>query len=407
MDSSLRNHRQDLCYYFPYHKEWDIVKFIMLVPEVCALFVCPSGCGRYAGINALQSKEKKNFYYLCINENDIIEGNYENLILDAVDEIMNSSKVKPKFMLLFSTCVDNFIGTDYDSVILNLKNKYNIPFCLCHMDPICLGTKLAPPLSVQNSIYSLLEKSEVKSNTVNLVGDFVPLDEGSELNKFLSKVGINKVNHISEFSKFEDFKKMSQAKLNIVTIPEGIMAAKNMREKLGIPFCFLPTSFNISTIEMQYKKLEQITNSTYDLSSYKEAALTKIKFAKDIIKNTPIVLDSGALCRPFDTAKALISYGFNVNKVYANVVPEYEKEALNWLSKNELNVEFHKTNSHLDVIKANNKSEDMIAIGFESGYLSNVSKVVEITPDGGIFGYTGIIKLMEKMVNVYIGGEET
>lgn len=388
---------QGLHYCSPAHGGWGVVRVAMLVPEIQVLFVCPSGCGRHGALGAIETGHKKQVAYLCIDETDIVSGRYESMVPQAVDELISRADHKPKAVFIFVSCLDDLLGTDYGEMLENLSKLHHIPFRICHMNPISLDSRLPPPITIQKSIYSLLEASEIKSNSINLIGAYVPIDKTSELYNFLMDAGIQKINHISGFDSYEAFQTMSEAKLNLVTRPEGLPAAGDMKAKLGIPFCFAPVSYNISSIALQYRKLSVITGSRYDLSTHIKTALDKIEEMKPLLGNIPISLDAGAVCRPFDMAQALISYGFNVTDIYADKVPEFEVTALDWLQKSAPGLKYHLTEHHTWVKERSEKDINRLSIGFNSGYLTGSSKTVAFAFDEGMFGYGGIVSLMDML----------
>lgn len=401
MDCKPWNKEQGLHYSSPAHGGWGVVRVAMLVPESQVLFVCPSGCGRHGALGAIETRNKNRVAYLCIDEADIVSGRYEEMVPQAVEEMINRLDSKPKAFFIFVSCLDDLLGTDYEETLESLCTIHKIPFRICHMNPISLDSKLPPPVNVQKNIYSLLEAKKEKADAVNILGAFAPLDKDSEIFSFLKECGIKKVNHISEFSTFEGFEKMAEAKLNLVLRPEALAAAKDMEKNLGIPFCFVPVSYNLSTIEQQYRIIAEATGSSLDLSNHKREASEQIEAAKNIIGDMPISIDAGATCRPYDLAAALISYGFNVIGVYADKLPEFEAEVFTWLKKHAPQVKYYQTEHHTWVNERSDNQVDEISIGFNAGYLTGSSKTLSLAFDEGMFGYRGIIKLMTMMTEAF------
>ena len=135
-----------------------IVRTGMLIPESVELFVCPFACGRHGSISAVKQDLKHRLSYLYVNQADIING-YDELIIPAVEELLETLPQRPKVVLIFVSCLDDLIGTDHEALQEKLAQCFpDVKFRSCHMNPISKGSKTPPAISIQNNIYSLLKK---------------------------------------------------------------------------------------------------------------------------------------------------------------------------------------------------------------------------------------------------------
>ena len=390
-------------YCSPAHGGWGVVRVAMLVPESYQLFVCPSACGRHGALGAIEHGNKERLSYLYIDEADIVSGSYEDLILEGVDALLEALEEMPKAMFIFVSCLDDLLGTDHVAILDVLNKKYPIKFQVGHMNPITNGSKTPPPVTLQRKMYELVEGQGEKAETLNLLGNFVPLEENNELFDVLSQLGIKEIKHISEQKTFKAFEEMGESKYSLVLRPEAKVAAEDMKRHNKINYRFLPVSYDMEVIAEQYKEIIEMINQdvTVDFTAMQEEAKACIEKAKGVIGDFPIIIGNSAVCRPFNLAKALISYGFNVQKVYADDVVSFEKESFEWLKANAPQVEIISALNHNRINRVE-EEQDCIAIGYNAAYIEKSKHVVDLIQDEHMFGYRGIVKLMDMMTKCYL-----
>jgi len=389
-------------YCSPAHGGWGVVRVGMLVPESYQLFVCPSACGRHGALGAIEHGNKERLSYLYIDEADIVSGSYEDLILEGVEALLEALEEQPKVIFIFVSCLDDLLGTDHVAILHTLNNKYPIKFQVGHMNPITMESKTPPQVTLQRKMYELVEGNGEREHTLNLLGNFVALEENNELYGVLKQLGINEVKHISDQKTFKDFEQMGESKYNLVLRPEAKVAAEDMKRHNKIDYRYLPVSYDMETVAMQYKEIADFINKEVeiDLTDLEEATKAQIEKAKEIIGDFPIVIGHSAVCRPYNLAKALIGYGFNVQKVYAENVSAFEKESFEWLKANAPGVEILSATNHNRFNRVP-EEQDCMAIGYNAAYIEKANYVVDLIQDEYMFGYNGIMKLMEKMTKCY------
>ncbi|MBQ7971888.1 MAG: oxidoreductase [Lachnospiraceae bacterium] len=381
-----------------------IVRTGMLVPESVELFVCPFACGRHGAISAVKQNLKQRLSYLYVNQADIVNG-YDDLIIPAVGELLETLQKKPKVVLIFVSCLDDLIGTDHEALQEKLEETYpGIAFRSCHMNPISKGSKTPPGISIQNNTFSLLNKREDRDENINSLGNLIPVDEASELYPFLETLGCANLRHITHYETFEGYQDMAKSRANLVITPVARQAAEQMKKKHGMSYCFVPVSYRIEQIEQDYEHMyEELrkpgTNpGKMDFTIYKEDALKKIEEAKSVIKDMPIIVDASATKCPFGLARALVEYGFHVVRVQAPEVIGIDKGNFEWLCENHPEIEVVESLHHKSVLREN-QIPDSIAIGVDGAYLAGSKYVMDLFDDEGMFGYHGVSCIMEKLAH--------
>ena len=390
-------------YCSPAHGGWGVVRVAMLVPESYQLFVCPSACGRHGALGAIEHGNKERLSYLYIDEADIVSGSYEDLILEGVDVLLEALEEQPKSLFIFVSCLDDLLGTDHVAILDVLNKKYPIKFQVGHMNPITTGSKTPPPVTLQRKMYELVEGNGEKAEILNLLGNFVPLDENNELFNVLNQLGIKEVKHISEQKTFKEFEQMGESKYNLVLRPEAKVAADDMKRHHNVDYRFLPVSYDMEVVAEQYKEIIEFINKdvAVDFTAMHEETKACIEKAKEAIGDFPIVIGHSAICRPYNLAKALISYGFNVQKIYADEVASFEKESYEWLKENAPQLKIISAINHNRINRVEDE-QDCIAIGYNAAYIEKSKHVVDLIQDEHMFGYRGIEKLMEMMTKCYL-----
>lgn len=392
-----------LHYTSPAHGGWGVVRTGMLVPESRQLFVCPFACGRHGAIGAAVEGLKDRISYLFVDQSDIIDG-YDDLIVEKVPEYLSLiAPERPKVLFIFGSCLDDLIGTDRDAVIERLSKEHeDIIFRFCTMNPISLDSKSPPPVTMQRNMYSLLEADGEKERTVNLIGILDNIQQESDLRAFLAYGGY-KASHISEMRTFEEFKAMGRSSFNLVAAPQGLYAAKELEARLGIPYAFLPVSYEPEAIEDTYEKLSSILGiEGYDHEKARAAAEDEIACTLNAVRNYPIAIDQAGVMRPYAAAKALAGLGFNVRMILSHKELPSEAAEARWIRENHPEIAEVDPLDHTRAI-ARDILPECIAIGTEGAYITGSIHPVDITWDAGLYGWHGLSVLMRRIREAYEG----
>lgn len=386
------------------HGGWGIVRIAALVPESHLLFVCPFACGRHTALGSVDNGIKKQVSYLFITEGDIISGDFEQMILDGVDELFEALPKRPKVLFTFTSCLDDLLGTDHEAINAELSAKYpDVQFRHCKMNPISLDTSLPPGVSLNMNMYSLLEKTGKKNKIVNVIGSNVTFPEDGDLKQILAEKGYN-VYNISDFTTFEDFKKMADARLNIVAGSIAQKAAKQMERELDIPYIKALVNYDPDEIAKFYQELSNILGEDFvtPAEKYRKKALSKIEEAKAIVKDYPIAIDYQAVLKPYSLGLMLAKHGFHVGMIAADGVAGHEQASHKALLEFVSDVQIVNPLHH-NAVKFGYDGEHHLCIGFDCGYMTGSTKVANLMQDEGMYGYDGICRLMDMLMEAYHG----
>ncbi|MDR1276160.1 MAG: hypothetical protein LBL72_07250 [Candidatus Accumulibacter sp.] len=392
-----------LHYCAPTHGGWGVIRTALLVPEMYMLFVCPEACGRHGAIAAIEHGGKSRVGYLCIEEEEIAMGRYEQSLRDAVPVLLSRLKPRPRAFLIVVSCIDDLLGTDYETMLADFEAEFRIPFRIGRMNPISLDAKLPPGKRIQRDMYDFLEAPVARDDAVCVLGAFQNLDEHSEIRDLLRAKGLPSLLHLADCANFDDYQKLGRARLNLVVRPEGTEAAKNLREKFGTPFVFAPVAFSESTISERYAKIGDFLGAPLvcDAALAQRRETEKRVLAK--LGQKTIAIDNTATCSPFDLARALCEAGFNVSEIFTQKLPTFDRPSFDWLAKNAPRVRVtspeHHSNSWL---RPDTPTAD-IAIGFTAAYLSCAPSVVPTAFDEGMYGHHGMCMLLDAVLRAVDG----
>ena len=329
------------------HGGWGIVRMAALVPEAHLLFVCPSACGRHNAVGASVAGIKHRVSYLFLTEADIVSGDFEQMIVDNVDILFEALPKKPRALLIFTSCLDDLLGTDHEPILTELTRRNpDVKFRHCTMNPISLDSKLPPGVTTYRNMFSVLEKREETKNLVNVLGSNVTYDKTSELKRLLKTKGY-RVANIADYTDFDSFMEMASARLNLVVSPIALKTAEMMEKEFGIPYFTAYITYDPEEITEVYRKLEKALDLDFGpaLEEEKEKAYEEIQKAKEVIGDYPIAVDYQAVLRPYSLALMMSRNGFHMGMVLDSV-SAFEKPSFEALKKEDPEVLIENPMSH-------------------------------------------------------------
>lgn len=389
-------------YSAPARGTWNIVHTGMLVPEAHQIFVCAQGCLRGVVLTAAEMGLSDRFSTIAVREQNVLDGDMESLIIEGVIDILNKLDTLPPAVLLFTSCVHHFMGTDLDIVFSELRRLFpTVRFTDCYMNPIMRKSGLTPDQLMRRRLYSLLEERDINKKAVSIVGGDFAISKDSELAKLITDSGY-KLMQIQDYKYFEDYLEMAESSICISTFPSAKTAGEYLNESFGQAHLYLPFSFDYDEIIDNLRVLANALN--VDMPDY-SLEITKcdqiLATALDLIGDTPIVIDYTAFSRPLSLAKLLIKKGFNVKKVYLDSVTADEVNDFEVL-KNISPEMILAPSIHTSMRRINrNLKEKVLAIGQKAAYFTSTEYFVNIVEDGGLYGFDGIIKFAEMLCDSY------
>ena len=105
----------------------------LAVPNSVMLLVAPACCGRNTTMLSAESGYGDRFFYLLLDDTDIVTGRHLTKIPKAVEEVCQSLDYTPSAVMICITCVDALLGTDMDRVCRKSSDRAGVPVVPCYM----------------------------------------------------------------------------------------------------------------------------------------------------------------------------------------------------------------------------------------------------------------------------------
>ncbi|HJE82810.1 nitrogenase component 1, partial [Megasphaera stantonii] len=278
-------------------------------------------CGRNTTILSEMGGYSDRFFYYIMDETDIVTGRHLRKIPQAVAEVVEALPQEPTVVMICMTCVDALLGTDMERVCRKAEAKVGLPVVPCYMYALTREGRKPPMVDVRRAIYSLLERDDRDSRTVNILGHFAPLRDTCELYGVLRQLGIRRINEISRCRDFAEYKAMAKANFNVILHPEARLAAQDMEKRLGIPSIELTRLYQIDKIRSQYQAFAGALGGAVDDTVWHDEAAADVEKTAKRYGGTTIAIGEMQNGNAFEMALALTQYGFAVKEIYASVSP--------------------------------------------------------------------------------------
>lgn len=368
----------------------------LAVPGSIMLIVAPGCCGRNTSMISSMKEYNNRFFYLCMDETDIVTGRHLKKIPKAVASICESLEKKPSVVMICITCVDALLGTDMERVCRKAEEKAGLPVRPCYMYALTREGRKPPMVHVRQSLYSLLEPGHKKGNVVNLLGYFSSLVDDCELYTLLQEAGVKTIHEISRCEDFEEYKKMSEANFNLVLHPEARFAAEDFHDRLKIPFIELRRLYQIDKIGSQYQAFGAALGIEFHAEEQKKQAQEAIESFRKVCPEPVFAVGECANADPFELSLALVKYGFKVAEIYGTITGEnfiYIRQLKKLSPQTKIFSNMEPTMLYYDSAE----SGVTLTIGKDACYYHPNTKGIHWNEERQPFGYVGVRRLFEAL----------
>ena len=397
----------------PVHGNWNIVHTGMLMPETIQIYVCADNCMRGVVLTAAEMNAADRFSYVIIEEDDLLNGNLEDITIEGVTDVLKKLERKPKAVLLFTVCLHHFLGCDLKMVYEELDRRFpEIAFVRCYMDPIMQKTGLTPDQKLRKAMYDPLKVQKADPRIVTLLGHNFPLDETSDIKRFLKKCGCE-LREITTCDTWDKYEKLGEANIFLSIYPTAKYGAQALAKRLGREHIYMPASFDYEEIKRQMEQLAKkiisecvkIEKDIWNREAWYEkeiaACEASVAQAHGTIGDIPIVIDYLVHPRPLGLAKYLLEHGFCVEAVYLDGVSPEEEQEFYWLSKHAPELELRATIQPKMRVLPRNHEGKMLALGQKAAWFTQSPYFVNVVEGAGWYGFDGIRKMAELMIRAY------
>ena len=368
----------------------------LAVPGSIMLIVAPGCCGRNTSMISSMKEYNNRFFYLCMDETDIVTGRHLKKIPKAVASICESLEKKPSVVMICITCVDALLGTDMERVCRKAEEKAGLPVRPCYMYALTREGRKPPMVHVRQSLYSLLEPGHKKGNVVNLLGFFSPLVDDCELYDLRHGAGVKTIHEISRCKDYEEYQTMSEANFNLVLHPEARFAAEDFHDRLKIPFIELRRLYQIDKIGSQYQAFGAALGIEFHAEEQKKQAQEAIESFRKVCPDPVFAVGECANADPFELSLALVKYGFKVAEIYGTITGEnfiYIRQLKKLSPQTKIFSNMEPTMLYYDPAE----SGVTLTIGKDACYYHPNTKGIHWNEERQPFGYAGVRRLFEAL----------
>ncbi|MBR0469027.1 MAG: nitrogenase [Mogibacterium sp.] len=413
--------RSGLEYSSPARGTWNIVHTGMLIPEAHEIFVCAAGCLRGVVLTAAEMGTQDRFSTVAVRENNLLDGDMEELVIEGVTDIINKLPKRPPAVLVYTSCVHHFTGVDLDMIYATLRSRFpDIDFTDCYMNPIMRKSGLTPDQLMRSRLYMLLHEREKNPDAVAIIGNDLPTDEDSDLMRVLKGAGL-KVHEITSCKNYAEYQEMAESCVYVSYNPDAAPGGDMLAERLGGTHYVLKFSFDYDEIDETFARLadtlEKATGRTSLAMSQDEIAAKRaecereLEETKKLIGNTPVSIDYTFCPRPLGLAKLLLDHGINVTRVYVDGIPGGDRAAFDHLKKNHPDLMIYPTvHPGMRFARTANEEADsvvkVLAIGQKAAAFDNTNHFVNVVEGGGMIGYEAITRTCALIRDAYMNEKE-
>ena len=369
----------------------------LAVPGSIMLIVAPGCCGRNTSMISSMREYHDRFFYLMMDETDIVTGRHLKKIPKAVKEICESVEKKPSVVMICITCVDALLGTDMERICRKVIEEVGLPVRPCYMYALTREGRKPPMVHVRQSLYSLLEPKKKKGNVVNLLGFFSPLVDDCELYDLLRQAGVKTIHEISRCQDYDEYLTMAEANFNVVLHPEARFAAEDFHDRLKIPFIELTRLYQIDKIASQYRVFGAAIGAEFDDEKPRAQAQAAVDQFRENYPDASFAIGECMNGDSFELSLALVRYGFAVKEIYGTLTAEnfiYLKQLAKLSPDTKVFSNLEPTMLYYDAADCGVN----LTIGKDAGYYHPECPNVVWNQDRQPYGYAGVRRLFEALL---------
>ncbi len=385
-----------LAYNSPGAEGFGVKRAGLSIPDSVMLIVSPACCGRNTSQISSLPQYKDRFFYLQMDETDLVTGRHLKSIPQAVCEIADFLEVRPKLVMICATCADALLGTDWDRVCRSAEEKSGVKVRPCYMYALTREGLRPPMVHVRQSLYSLLEMRKKDPKAVNLLGYFSRLDPEWEMFSYLKRASVKNIRQISTCNSFEEFLQMAEANFNIVLNPECRYAADDLANRLNIPYIELSRFYDPDRIHRQYAAFGKALDLPIEDGEERVCGASALDEFCRSHQGMKISIGECVNANPFELALTFSQRGILVKEIFATVTTESS-----WYVKRlarispETRVYCSQDPSMLDYDEPAGRVD--LTIGKDAAYYHPLAVHVHWNSDKQPFGYAGLVSLIREL----------
>lgn len=375
-------------------------KRTLSIPESHTLYLCPNSCARRHGLRALRNGILDDVSFLRFSQTDIVTGAYEERIYETCDRLLALLPHRPRVVSLQVNCIDDFLGTDARALVEELSRQHpDVRFTLSRINPIAGDVSKAKLQGIHSRLYEPLEASEKRDDGITLLGHFEAIPSDCEFHRVVGQLGLGPIRQLFACEDYAAYERLAQSRLAVSLSHIGDAALLDFEERLNVPGMRWHACYDIGEIARRYGELASLAGGEVDVSSHIDETRDAVDRARKALEGFSVAIDSSATMRPFSLALDLLAYGFDVRLVFALHAKADDSASARRLAEDHPEVTIVRRGGAAAVVGGDwpVDSDACVAVGSDASFLLNSSRAVDIYHDEGLFGFQGVIALMDEL----------
>ena len=202
----------------------------------------PSGCNStYNTHDEIRWYDMESLIFISgLSEVDAITGNDEKFIKDTLDA---AAKLKPKFIAIFCSPVPYLNGTDFKAIAKVIEKRSGIPVFHIEtnaMHDYTIGAANAFRTFAEKFLKEPVIREKSEKIRVNVLGltplDFTRRSAAADIRNQIESEGFCMQSLWAMDCSFDELMKAPEADISLVISSTGLLIAKYLYEKYGIPY---------------------------------------------------------------------------------------------------------------------------------------------------------------------------
>lgn len=305
------------------------------VPGTHVLFTGPRECARH---NCRMHYRLGRISWLCPTDTDLALGKMESMVISSVKELVERYNGNLFGVILYSGCQTEFLNVDFEYLMKKIRERFHISAAHHSISRFQRFDHLRPAENdIFEDLFHLLEnegerRSGEKPSSLpgglQVLSRPVPMADDNDFRFIAEKAGLGWARNTGEWSTEEDFLKCRESVLNIVTSEERMPAARYLESVFGIPWILLTDSCRMSVVKENHKLLSEkmmqisgIQDISGETARLRQMARREIEEVLHLAGERKLTLDLTGTGRPWDLTRALIEYGFRIEKIIMSRFP--------------------------------------------------------------------------------------
>ena len=280
---------------------------LLLGPEIC-LYNAKLGSSLFS---LTDMPLPNNLLFLLFSIEDITFGVSEK-IKEAILDIC--SHYNPEVLFVVTTCLQEIIGEDFDSLIDETAKEVTIPLIGIHTENFTCESSTPGVENTFLSLINLMEKQETEKGTVNIFGLHSHPSYKNEIVSLLKSKGVVIKNIFPAFCTPDELQKAPAAEVNLVFGRPSLPLAQEMKARFGCDYVYCEKPYTPDAIEEMYMTIAKALDIDIqdEVRKMKNSSVQKLSEMKELFFGKTCVTGGSHADRGFNYVQLLLELGVEI-----------------------------------------------------------------------------------------------